>query len=203
MSAAPFILGICGLPHKSGIVQELLELLLEGARKAGAETKIVDLYGLDIVHERGLYSEDPKKAVPENMPPDGITALYPEILRADGLVLATPTYWANMSGIMKDFIDHLTPLENNNFMLEGKVAAFIATSKENEGGVEMAAMSMVAALTQMGVLIPPNAIMWYPGSWVRAEKKTEGWAKEDAPIVGRNMVQLIKLLQKYPIEWSV
>lgn len=64
-----------------------------------------------------------------------------------------------MSGVMKDFIDHLTALENDGFKLEGKVAAFIAATKENEGGVEMAVMSMVTALAQMGVLIPPNSIM--------------------------------------------
>jgi len=29
----------------------------------------------------------------------------------------------------------------------------------------MAAMSMVAALTQMGIMFPPNSVMWYPGAW--------------------------------------
>ncbi len=202
MADRPFILGVSGSPHAQGTVQELLGLVLSGASKAGAETKIVNLYALDIVHEKGFYSEDPQKAIPENMPPDGITALYPEIVRADGIVLATPVYWANMSGIMKDFIDHLTPLENKDFALEGKVAAFIAASKENEGGVEMAAMSMVAALGQMGVLIPPNAILWYPGAWVNAENMVSSWAQIDAPKVGRNMVQLIELLRKHPIFWS-
>jgi multimeric flavodoxin WrbA len=136
------------------------------------------------------------------MPPDGITALYPEIERADGLVLATPVYWANMSGIMKDFIDHLTALENRDFALEGKVAAFIAASKENEGGVEMAAMAMVTALAQMGVLIPPNAVLWHPGRWVTATGDHPSWAREDAPRVGRNMVRLIELLRAHPIAWS-
>lgn len=196
------ILGINGSPHKEGIVAELLRLVLDSAREHGAETKTVNLYDLRIVHEPGFYSENAKKELPENMPPDDITALYPEIVRADGLVFATPVYWANMSGVMKDFIDHLTPLENDHFKLQGKIAAFIAASKENEGGVEMAVMSMVTAMAQMGVLIPPNAVMWYPGKWVTSEKSFESWAKEDAPIVGKNMVKLIELLKSNPIKWS-
>ena len=111
-----------------------------------------------------------------------------------------------MSGIMKDFIDHLTALENDHFQLIGKIAAFIAASKENEGGLEMAVMSMVTALGQMGVLIPPNAIMWYPGSSGHIGATSEGkksWAMDDAPHVGRNMVRLINLLREHPIEWGM
>lgn len=198
----PFILAINGSPHAHGNVAGLLDAVLGGAQKAGAETRRVNLYDLEIVHEPGLYSEDPGKEVPENMPKDGITALYPEILRAGGLVLGTPTYWANMSGIMKDFVEHLTALENKGYRLRGKVAAFVAASKENEGGVEMAVMSMVAALTQMGVLIPPDAVMWYPGKWVTAERTVESWARNDAPAVGKNMVELIRLLKAHPIVWG-
>ena len=66
----------------------------------------------------------------------------------------------------------------------------------------MAAMSMVAALAQMGFLIPPNAVMWYPGTWMTSKNIIESWAKEDAPRVGRNMVTLIELLKQNPIRWS-
>jgi multimeric flavodoxin WrbA len=198
----PFILGVNGSPHREGIVGELLRAVLSGAEREGAETREVDLYALKIVHEPGYYSEDPQKETPEKMPKDDIVALYPDIRRADGLVLATPVYWANMSGVMKDFIDHLTALENKDFQLEGKVAACIAASKENEGGLEMAAMSMVTALIQMGVLFPPNAVLWYPGKWVTAEKEYPEWAKDDAPRVGRNMVRLVEVLRKNPIEWD-
>ncbi len=198
-----FVLGINGSPYHDGIVSELLNLVLNGAKQAGADIKVINLYDLkNIVHTPGNYSKDPRSEVPDKMPQDDIVAMYPEIVRADCLVLATPVYWVNMSGIMKEFIDHLTPLENSGSQLEGKVAAFIAASKENEGGQEMAVMSMVTALSQMGVLIPPNAIMWHPGKWSTAENITESWAKEDAPKVGRNIVTLTRILQEQPINWS-
>ena len=83
-----------------------------------------------------------------------------------------------------------------------RVAAFVAASRENEGGVEMAALSMVAALSQMGVLIPPNAVMWYPGQWRSADGVVESWAQNDASRVGKNMVELIRLLKANPIAWG-
>lgn len=205
MKEAPpktFILGINGSPHAEGVVRGLLRSVLDGAEKAGAETRVVDLYGLRIRHDPGLYSLDAKRASFAEMPDDDMSALYADIIRADGLVLATPVYWANMSGAMKDFIDRLTPLENNGYLLEGKLAAFIAASKENEGGIEMAAMSMVAALSQMGVLIPPNSVMWHPGNWVTAGGVREAWAEVDAPKVGRNMVMLIERLKARLIDWA-
>lgn len=77
-STKPYILGINGSPHKDGLVTEIIQGVLDGAKSAGAEVKLVHLYDLSIIHEPGYYSEDPEKEVP-----------------------------ANMSGVMKDFIDHL------------------------------------------------------------------------------------------------
>lgn len=201
MAAKPFILAVNGSPHKDGTVQELVELVLAGAREAGAETRTIHLYDLKMEHAPGNYSRDPNTEIIQHMPKDDLTALYPEIIRADGLVLGTPVYWSNMSGAMKDFIDRLTPLENEDFKLYGKIAAFVAASKENEGGATMAVMSMVTALAQMGVMIPPEAIMWHPGSWTTTEGAAS-WAKEDAPMVGRNMVRLSRLLSEQKFTWQ-
>ncbi len=198
----PFIIGVNGSPNKDGMTYKLLNSVLSGAASQGAETKIINLYELRTNWINGAYSDDPESDTIKNAVKDDLTALYPEIIRADGLVLATPVYWANMSAAMKDFIEHLTPLENDGFLLQGKVAAFIASSKENEGGLEMAAMDMVAPLAQMGVLIPPNAIMWYPSYWSNAKQEKISWAEDDAPKVGHNMVRLIETLRTNPIDWS-
>lgn len=101
-SAKPFILGINGSPYLDGNTALLLKLVLNGAKRVGAKTKIINLYQLNIRPESGHYSKNPKKAILKNLPKDGMAKLYPEILKADGLVLATPTYWANMSGAVLD-----------------------------------------------------------------------------------------------------
>jgi multimeric flavodoxin WrbA len=198
----PYILGINGSPFTDGVVCELLNAVLKGTVEEGAETKIINLYELVSVYNPGTYSKNRSEDTILNAPPDDITKLYPEIQRADGLVFATPVYWASMSARMKDFIEHLTPFENDGFVLQGKVAAFIAASKENEGGVEMAAMSMVTPIAQMGVLIPPNAIMWHPSLWSNTKDEKIPWAKEGAVGVGKNMVKIIQLLKSASIDWN-
>lgn len=202
MKSTPFILGINGSPFINGNVSHLLKLVLGGAKKEGAEIKIINLYSLKIRHEQGFYSKSPKKAIIKNMLKDDMKKLVPDILRADGIVFATPVYWANMSGAMKDFIDRLTPFENDGYRLEGKIAAIIASSKENEGGRHSAAMSLASPLLQMGFMLPPLSVMWYPGKWSTSNKKIKSWGEEDAPKVGKNMVCLIKLLRQNKIRWS-
>lgn len=198
----PFFIGVNGSPYTDGIVCELLNSVLGAAAEAGAETKVVNLYELRMTPISGNYSRDHGSETIANAPKDDVVALYPEILRADAIVLATPVYWANMSAVMKNFIEHLTPLESDGFHLEGKLAAVIAASKENEGGVEMAAMAMAAPLMQMGMLMSPNSVMWYPGQWMSGRTDYTDWAKREAPEVGRSMVELINLLREHPIEWT-
>ncbi|MBI2356392.1 MAG: flavodoxin family protein [Candidatus Doudnabacteria bacterium] len=205
MNKKILILGFNGSPHKDGVVAKLLKSALQGARRAGAQVELIHLYDMHIERESGIYSKDPKKANVKNLPKDDFRVLVPRIIKADGLIFATPNYWANMSAVMKGLVERLTVLENDGFRLRGKIAAFIAASKENEGGLEMAAMSMVSALGQMGVLILPNGIMWHPGGkWTTLNHKaheSKSWAQEDAPLVGRNMVALAELLKDNPIKW--
>lgn len=192
----PYIIGINGSPFREGTTVKLLSAVLNGAKRAGAKTEIIHLYELEIKPAPGNYSISPKLETIEKMPKDSMQKIYKKLLKAEALVFATPTYWANMSGAMKTFIDRLTPLENDGFKLQGKLAAFIAVSKEGEGGAEMAAMSMVTALLQMGVMIPPNGVLWYPGKWVTTDGVDEAWALSDAPKVGKNIVKISKLLKK-------
>lgn len=195
-------LGVNGSPHKDGIVCEILQSLLDAAADEGAEIQIIHLYDLSIRHAPGNFSKDPATEIVSLMPDDDMKKLYPLLEQADGIVFASPCYWANMSGAMKDFIDRLTALENENFALQRKVAACIAASRINEGGVATAALMMVMAITQMGMYMPPNGIMWYPGDWHKARETVKDFSKVDAPNVGRNMVRMIHALAEPDFVWS-
>jgi len=187
---AHYILGINGSPHIKSTVAMLLARVLSGARSAGAETETIHLSELCIRFSPGLYSVDPDLETVTNMPEDDMMPIYEKIIRASGIVFATPNYWGLLSGMMKNFIDRLTPLENE-YKLNGKIAAFVAASKENQGGTEFAAMSMLIPIIQMGFMVPPFSVLWYPSSVKQAGNKTEeDWAITDAPLVGRNMVRL-------------
>jgi multimeric flavodoxin WrbA len=187
----PYIMGINGSPAQTGIVASLLDSALQAAKNVGAEIRVINLYDLKIEPNATEYSL-------AKQPADDMKQLYPEILRADGMIFATPVYWANMSSAMKLFLERLSPLENERFSeMKGKVAMFISASMENEGGLEMATMSMVTAVLQMGFLVMPEGAMWHPATWNTEQGKVASFAETDAPKVGKEMVELCRILKEH------
>ncbi|MEK9208311.1 MAG: flavodoxin family protein, partial [Patescibacteria group bacterium] len=138
------IIGINGSPNKNGICARLLKKALMVAEKRGVKTKIV--YLIDI--EKKFYHSNYKK-----VPEEDFKKLGEEILKTDGLILATPVYWLNMSSLMKNFLEKLTVFELQGFKCEGKVAGFIATEEE-EGGWQTI-LNMAGPLNNMGFILPP------------------------------------------------
>ena len=127
------------------------------------------------------------------------------LLEADGLVIAIPTYWFNMPGILKSFIDSLTPfvdMENesnyktdgkNSFGLDGKVAGCIVYSPE--GGESPVLQNLALTLNHLGVLLPPYSLIFYRG-------KQDWWAKNDIRLLTRNMIQQIKAQKQLHLQWD-
>ena len=70
-------------PHCLQKAAELLDVVLAAAETEGAETRRIDLYDLTSISTRGAYSKNPAFETVTDAPEDDITALYPEIIRAD------------------------------------------------------------------------------------------------------------------------
>ena len=114
---------------------------------------------------------------------------YSKILKyvekADGVVFGTPTYWFNMSGLMKNFIDRLTVTEKG-WTLEYKVAGFVATGAKDEDGAMIAITSMAGALNHLGMVIFPYSMIYFRGNG-------PGWAKKDLPGFSKRMLEMVKI----------
>jgi len=105
LSPQPMVLGIGGSPRKNGNTDLLLKHIVRGSRKRGLLSDTVLLrdyqFGPCIGCERcrkdrictGLH--------------DGMTILYPKIVRAAGLVLVSPVHNYNVTAWVKSFIDRL------------------------------------------------------------------------------------------------
>lgn len=157
-----FVLGINGSPNKDGRGVGFLKIALEQAEREGAKIQLVHL-------------ADRKDIVPL-------------LKKADGVVFSTPVHWFNMSTLMKEFIDSLTPLEYPAFPLEGKVAGFIATCDE-DGGMQ-AISQMLAPLNHLGFVIPAYATVFRN---LRIEANSEGeWMVKDLRLLGRNVVHMAR-----------
>jgi multimeric flavodoxin WrbA len=106
--------------------------LLEAAAAGGAATEMLLLRKMDVRNCRGcLRCEDggrERKGV--CVIKDDMNAVYPKLLAADVIVLATPGYMGMLSGLLKNFLDRTCAVWPR---LEGKKLAGLAVAEEGVG----------------------------------------------------------------------
>jgi multimeric flavodoxin WrbA len=198
------VLGINGSPRPYGNSFQALKLALRAAELEGAEVELVNLYEYEIKPCLGCVSDDIKACVYPCPINDDMVKLYPKVIECDALIISSPIYWFGVSGLLKNFLDRLTVLENMIYIdgrswLDGKVVGFIAVGND-EGAVALIS-NLMAVTNSFGMVIPPWALAYYVG---------EGNALEDPKLlldsanVGRIvtlMAQVLKGLRKPPTVW--
>lgn len=98
------ILGIVGSNRKNGNTSILVQKALEVAEKEGAQTEL--LFLSDYNYSDCTGCEGCAKDF-QCVTDDDMQQLYPKIHKADGIVLGSPTYFYNLTALMKAFIDRL------------------------------------------------------------------------------------------------
>ena len=98
------ILGIIGSYRKKGNTDTAVQTVLEQTKQFGAEVEIIYLKDYQIKDCIGCEGcKDTLKCVIN----DDMQKLYPKIIEADAIVIGSPTYFYNVTGVIKNFIDRL------------------------------------------------------------------------------------------------
>jgi multimeric flavodoxin WrbA len=71
---------------------------------------------------------------------DDMQRIYPKLKDADVLIIGSPTYFWNVSGLIKNFMDRCLPLYYKK-ALDGKIGASIAVSEINGQNQTLSAIS--------------------------------------------------------------
>jgi len=97
------VTGFIGSPRKQGNTDHLVGTILQGASEKGADTDTVYLNDLSIRECQACMrcKEEAIRCAVE----DDMQGLYPIIESSDALILGSPIYMGNITGIMKTFID--------------------------------------------------------------------------------------------------
>ena len=121
------IIGISGSPRK-GNTEFMLEKVLDAAKKKGADVEMILLRVLDIKHCTGCDS-----CFNEEKPchlKDDFSNFIDKIVECDVLLLGSPNYFKNVSGMMKVFFDR-----TNSFLkskkLEKKKCGFVCVGGQS------------------------------------------------------------------------
>ncbi|OYT62099.1 MAG: NADPH-dependent FMN reductase [Thermofilum sp. ex4484_15] len=189
------VLGINSSPRKYGNSYKLLRIALRAAEEEGAGVEVLHLYDYEIRPCKGCVSDRATKCKYPCIIDDDMKYLYDKVLSADALIISTPIYWFDVSGQLKNFIDRLTALENmilfdGRSWLEGKVAGVIVCG--NDGGAVHVASTLLATLNDMGIHIPPWAMVYYVGKDDVLKVKDK---LLDAANLGKIIVKAVKLLK--------
>ena len=125
------IIGICGSPRKGNTEWMLGKLFAELAR-SGVEAEMLLLRKMDVKMCRGCLAceKGGRERRGECKIKDDMTAVYPKLLAADAIVLATPGYMGMLSGRLKNFLDRTCAIWPR---LEGKYLAGLAVAEESTG----------------------------------------------------------------------
>ena len=103
------IMIIDGGPRKNMNTAAMVQAFAEGAREGGAEVKVVRLYDIDYKGCRSCMACQLKdKRVPSCRFKDGLTDILAECAEADGLVLASPIYYGEVTAMARAFWERLT-----------------------------------------------------------------------------------------------
>jgi len=184
----PFVILINGSPRKNGRTVKYLKEVIEGIKKEKGEYQLLHLSDFQILPCLGCYSVLPKNCTFPCVQKDDMEKIYSLLLKSQGIVLGSPSYWFSVSGLVKNFIDRLTSLENNGFLLEGKIFAAISVARES-GGDEVSHY-LISVFNEMGCIIPPFASPFFN------ENLKGSWGKKDLEILGRNIVRLARIINK-------
>lgn len=180
-----------GSARKDGNTAILINQALEELEKQGIETEMIQLSGQRIRGCTACYkcfdNKDKKCAVTE----DAMNEYIARMLDADAIILASPTYFADVSAELKALIDRagLVARANDNMFRRKVGAAIVAVRRA--GAIH--AFDTINHFFLIGEMIIPGSSYWNVGLGLKkgdAQNDEEGL--QTMQQLGQNMAWLLK-----------
>ena len=116
------VIAVNGSPRKNWNTHLLLEKCLDGAKEAGAETEMINLYDIDFKGCTSCFACKRKGIVTDKCAmKDDLEPILQKICECDALVLGSPIYFASTTGEMRSFWERL---HFPYYSYEGKPSSF-------------------------------------------------------------------------------
>lgn len=145
------ILAINGSHRKGKNTAALLNTVLEEAASLGAATELIELSDYNI-----KFCLSCNKCLGKtqcSITDDDMAGIGEKMLEADGIVLGSPVYWANVTTLMKNFMDRTRYMHMVKNLLAGKVGAAVTNAGLRHGGQEATLRIMEYFLHAQGLYL--------------------------------------------------
>jgi len=188
------VIAFNGSARKDGNTAILLNAVMDEMKTAGIETELYQLSGKPIqgcIACMKCFENKNKRCAVEK---DIVNECIQKMIEADGILLGSPTYFADVSASMKALIERCGMVSRaNGDMLQRKVGAGVVAVRR-AGAYHV--FSSLNAFFLIGQMIIPGSSYWnlahgrLPGEVMKDE---EGMTTMKA--LGKNMTWLMKKLQ--------
>ena len=145
------IIAVNGSHRKGKNTAALLNMVLEETASLGAATELLELTDYNIKLCKSCNKCLGK--VHCSITDDDMSAVGEKLTAADGILLGSPVYWANVTTMMKNFMDRTRYMHMVKNMLAGKVGAAVTNAGLRHGGQEWALQIMEHFLRAQGLLV--------------------------------------------------
>lgn len=188
------VIGINGSARKGGNTAEMIKRAFAELEAEGIETELIELGGKKlrgcVACMKCFKNKDRRCAVDKDFMNDIIAKMD----KADGMILGSPTYFANVSTEMKALIDRagMVARANGNMFRRKAGAAVVA----NRRGGAIQAFNTINALFLIGEMIIPGAGYWNIGHGrEKGEVLKDDEGMQTMKELGQNMAWLLKKTQ--------
>lgn len=147
------ILAINGSPRENSNTAVLLNAFLEGVKGSEVHTELINLSEKKIGYCHAC--DDCGKKENCNFD-DDMSDLYGKLKDCDIIILGSPVYFGNVTGLMKNFIDRLR-FAGKKRLLQDKIGAIAVCGKR--AGHENTVFALFDVLTMLGVILPGNCFI--------------------------------------------
>ncbi|MCL5125743.1 MAG: flavodoxin family protein [Deltaproteobacteria bacterium] len=185
------VLAINGSARKEGNTTALIKHVLTELEKEGIQTELIELAGKKVRGCAACYKCMENKDKKCSVATDYVNHVIERMIEADGIILGSPTYFANVSAEMKGLIDRsgMVARANDN-MLRLKAGAAVVAARR-AGSIH--AFDTINHFFFVNEMIVPGSIHWnvaFGRNKGEVEKDEEGIA--GMKNLGKNMAWLLK-----------
>ncbi len=183
-----------GSARKDGNTAILIRYALAELQNAGIETELYQFSGKKIRGCSACFKCKEKKDQRCSIENDVLNECIEKMLASDGIILGSPTYFANVSTEMKALIDRAGMVSRvNDDMLRYKVGASVVAVRR--GGADHVFNSLNHFFL-IGQMIVPGSIYWNMGfGREKGEVENDKEGIETMQVLGRNMAWLLKKIK--------
>lgn len=179
MQKEPLVLIVNGSPNVDGRTDFLTARAYEGVNDVpGVRCEVIFLRDEKLPAFNGKLTIEAQ---------EGCSRVVELIREAEGIIFVSPTYWFTYSSLIKNLIEIITCLDEDDYALADKVAGVLTCCEED--GASRACIDLIGTLVMMGFTVPGHCGYFFnKGSAPHSENN---WQNTDHRMIGFKIAKTV------------